>query len=151
MRIGCGSLSIATLVSLLANEIDVQSVLHGQVSLAAVNQICVMHDAVKGCKKSTNSRKCKNAGQAMAVLIVSMVNARTPPSWSSRVDHRDYGCSSDCQRSSPVKQSTNHSLRYKTYRFLAIPSLHWRTGTNQLWSDHRFGLVPLVKPDMRSA
>ena len=79
MRIGCGSLSIATLVSLLANEIDVQSVLHGQVSLAAVNQICVMHDAVKGCKKSTNSRKCKNAGQAMAVLIVSMVNARTPP------------------------------------------------------------------------
>ena len=46
---------------------------------------------------------------------------------------------------------TNHSHRYKTYRCPAIPSLHWRTETNELWSDHRFGLVPLVKPDMRSA
>ena len=35
----CGSLSITTPVSLLANEFDVRSVLHGQVSLAAVNQI----------------------------------------------------------------------------------------------------------------
>ena len=32
----------------------------------------------------------------------------------------------------------------------AIPSLHWRTETNQLWSDHRFCLVSPVKPDMRS-
>ena len=71
--------------------------------------------------------------------------------WSLRVNHRDYSCYSDCQRSSPVKQSTNHSHRYKTYRFPAIPSLHWRTVTNQLWSDHRFGPVSLVKPDMRGA
>ena len=34
----CGSLSITTSVSFLANELDVRSVLHGQVSLAAVNQ-----------------------------------------------------------------------------------------------------------------
>ena len=33
--------AITTLVSLLANEFDVLSVLHGQVSLAAVNQNCV--------------------------------------------------------------------------------------------------------------
>ena len=46
----CGSLSITTPVSLLANEFDVRSVLHGQVSLAAVNQICVIHEAMNGCK-----------------------------------------------------------------------------------------------------
>ena len=47
---GCGSLSITTPVILLANEFDVLSVLHGQVTLAAVNQICVIHEAVNGCK-----------------------------------------------------------------------------------------------------
>ena len=50
MRLKCGSLSITTPVSLLANEFDVWSVLHGQVSLAAVNQICVIHEAMDGCK-----------------------------------------------------------------------------------------------------
>ena len=39
MRLRCGSLSITTPISLLANEFNVQSVLHRQVSLAAVNQI----------------------------------------------------------------------------------------------------------------
>ena len=29
---------------------DVQSVLHGQVSLAVVNQICVIHEAMNCCK-----------------------------------------------------------------------------------------------------
>ena len=29
---------------------DVRSVLHGQVSLAAVYQICVIHEAMNGCK-----------------------------------------------------------------------------------------------------
>ena len=48
MRIRCGLLSITTQVALLVNEFDVQSVLHGQVSLAAVNQICVIHEAMKG-------------------------------------------------------------------------------------------------------
>ena len=40
--------------SLLANEFDVLSVLHGQMSLGqlgAVNKICVFHRALKGCKK----------------------------------------------------------------------------------------------------
>ena len=50
VRLGCASLSFTTPVSLLANEFDVRSVLHGQVSLAAVNQIRVIHDAINGCK-----------------------------------------------------------------------------------------------------
>ena len=29
---------------------DVRSVLHGQVSVAAVNHICVIHEAMNGCK-----------------------------------------------------------------------------------------------------
>ena len=48
--LACGSLSITTPVSLLANEFDVRSVLHGQVSLAAVDQIRVVHEAMNGCK-----------------------------------------------------------------------------------------------------
>ena len=46
----CGSLSITTPVSLLAKEFNVQSLSQGQVSLAAVNQICVVHEAMNGCK-----------------------------------------------------------------------------------------------------
>ena len=46
----CGSLSITTSVSLLANDFDVPRVLHGQVTLAAVNQMCVIHEAMTGCK-----------------------------------------------------------------------------------------------------
>ena len=53
VRLGCGSLSITTPVPLLGNEFDVRNVLYVQVSLAAVNQICVNHEA-------TNSRKKKN-------------------------------------------------------------------------------------------
>ena len=33
-----------------ANEFDVRGVLHGQVSLAAVNQIHVFHEAMNSCK-----------------------------------------------------------------------------------------------------
>ena len=51
MRLGCGLLPITTPVSLLANEFDDRSVLHGHVSLAAVNQICVIHEAMIGYKK----------------------------------------------------------------------------------------------------
>ena len=51
VRLTCGSLSIKTPVSLLANEFVVRSVLHGQVSFAAVNQICIIHEAMNGCKK----------------------------------------------------------------------------------------------------
>ena len=45
----CDSL-VTTPVSLLANKFDVRSVLHGQASLAAVNQMCVIHEAMNGCK-----------------------------------------------------------------------------------------------------
>ena len=50
VRLRCGSLSITTPVSLLANEFEDRSVLHGQVRVAAVNQICVIHEAMNGCK-----------------------------------------------------------------------------------------------------
>ena len=49
-RVHHGLLSITTPVSLLANEFDVRSVFYGQVSLAAVNQIRVIHEAMNGCK-----------------------------------------------------------------------------------------------------
>ena len=39
VQLRCGLLSITKPVSHLANEFNVQSELHGQVSLAAVNQI----------------------------------------------------------------------------------------------------------------
>ena len=44
-------------MSLLANEFDFRSALHGQASLAAVNRIHVIHEAMKGCKKSKDSLK----------------------------------------------------------------------------------------------
>ena len=53
----CDSLSITTPVSLLANYFHVLSVLQGQVSLTAVNQICVIHEAMNSCKKSKDSLK----------------------------------------------------------------------------------------------
>ena len=46
MRIRCGLLSITT-VSLLVNKYDIQSILLGQVSLAAVNNICDFHEVMK--------------------------------------------------------------------------------------------------------
>ena len=46
MQLRCGSLSITT----LANEFGIQCVLHGQVSLAAINQIYVFYEAIYGCK-----------------------------------------------------------------------------------------------------
>ena len=50
VQLGCGWLSITTPVPLLANEFDVRSLLHGQVRLAAFNQMCVIHEAMDGCK-----------------------------------------------------------------------------------------------------
>ena len=46
----CGSLSVTTPVSLLANELDVRSVLQGQVNLATFSHICVIHETMNGCK-----------------------------------------------------------------------------------------------------
>ena len=48
VQLMCESLSLKTPVSLLANEFDVRSVLHRQVSLAAVNQMYVFHEAMNG-------------------------------------------------------------------------------------------------------
>ena len=65
VRPGYDSLSITTNVSLLANELDVRSVSHGQVSLAAVDHICIIHEAMNGCKhinlrfRKGLLRKCK--------------------------------------------------------------------------------------------
>ena len=51
MRLRSGSLTITIPeVSLLTNEFYVRSVLQGQVSLAAVNQMYVIHEAMNGCK-----------------------------------------------------------------------------------------------------
>ena len=50
VRLGCGSLSTTTPVSLLVNDFDIRSILHGQVSLAAGNQICAIHETMNGCK-----------------------------------------------------------------------------------------------------
>ena len=56
VRLRCGSLSITPLASRRgANAFNDQSALHGQVSLTAVNQIYVFHEAMSGCKKSKDS------------------------------------------------------------------------------------------------
>ena len=44
------AVGIKTLLTLLANKFDVQSALHMKVSLVAVNQIHVVHEAMNGCK-----------------------------------------------------------------------------------------------------
>ena len=41
---------LVTLTVLSANQFDVRIVLHGQVTLAAVNNIYVFHEAMNGCK-----------------------------------------------------------------------------------------------------
>ena len=53
----CGSLSITTPVSLLANEFDVWSELHVQVSLAAVSQILCRSWSYEWLQKSKDSLK----------------------------------------------------------------------------------------------
>ena len=49
--------ALALLNSPLANVFDLPSVLHGRVSLAGVNQICVIHKALNGCKNIKGSLK----------------------------------------------------------------------------------------------
>ena len=49
VQLRCGSLTITTPVSHLANEFDVRSESHGQVNLAAV-KFCVLHEAMNVCK-----------------------------------------------------------------------------------------------------
>ena len=58
MRLRCGTLSITMPVSLLANEFE-------KVSLATVNHICVINEAINGCENIKSGfikgllRKCK--------------------------------------------------------------------------------------------
>ena len=53
MQLRCSSLSITAPMSFLADEFDVRSVLHGSMSLAAVNEIYAIHEVVNGCKNLT--------------------------------------------------------------------------------------------------
>ena len=50
VRLRCGLLSILTPISLPANEFNVLIVLHGQVSLAVVIKMCVIHEAMNTCE-----------------------------------------------------------------------------------------------------
>ena len=42
----------------MANEFYVRSILHGQVSLAAINEIRVVHEAMNGCKSKDSLKDC---------------------------------------------------------------------------------------------
>ena len=53
-------------MSLLENEYDVRSILHGQMSLALVNQICVVHEAMNSCK---NQKIHKRLASKMKILF----------------------------------------------------------------------------------
>ena len=55
VRLRCGSLSITTPVSHQANEFDILSELHGQVSI----RFFVVHEAMNGCKILKIHCKCK--------------------------------------------------------------------------------------------
>ena len=57
LQLRCRSLSITTPVSHLANEFDVQSELHEQVSLAAVNQILCRSWGYERLQNSKDSLK----------------------------------------------------------------------------------------------
>ena len=46
---------------LLGKEFDVRSVLHGQMTLAAVNHIHVFHEVMNSCKKSEDLLNMLNA------------------------------------------------------------------------------------------
>ena len=45
-------------MSLLANEFDVRSVLHGQVGLTVSIKFCVIHEAMNGCKSKDSLKDC---------------------------------------------------------------------------------------------
>ena len=48
LKIRCGSLSITTQVSPLANEFEVRRVLHKQACLATVNHVYIVHEVMDG-------------------------------------------------------------------------------------------------------
>ena len=47
----------------------VQSILQGQVSLAAVNQIYVIHEAMNGCKKKTPKDSLKGCFENVNIML----------------------------------------------------------------------------------
>ena len=62
-------------MSLLANEFDIWSIVHGQVSLAAVNKIYVFHEAMTGCKKkSKDSLKASFENEIINISLVRLKN-----------------------------------------------------------------------------
>ena len=65
-----------TPVSLLANEFNVPSVLHGQVSLAAVNQIYVFHESMNELQKSKDSLKAcfGNVNEIVKIAKIKTMN-----------------------------------------------------------------------------
>ena len=67
-------------VSLLANEFNVRGVLHGQVSLAAVNQIYVIHGAMNGCR---NLKIYQRLALKMLILILCLQQKKTHLKMSS--------------------------------------------------------------------
>ena len=70
VQLGCRSLSITTPLSFLGNEFDVRIVLHGPVSLAAVNQIYIINEAMNGCKNLTiNFHRYCNCYRSVVVCI----------------------------------------------------------------------------------
>ena len=88
----CGLLSITIPVTLLANEFDVRSVLHEQVSLAAVNQICVIHEDMNGCKKSKDSFKdCfENVNIVLCLESIGMDCVIRESSYKGTILQRNY-------------------------------------------------------------
>ena len=69
-------------MSLLANELNVRSVLCGQMSLAAVNQICVIYEAMNDCKNlkihQRLASKSKFRFMTMKLHIFQVVLAYSP-------------------------------------------------------------------------
>ena len=58
-------------MSLLVNEFDVQRVLHGEMSLAAVNHIHVFHEVMYGCK---NLKVCFENVNISKYTIIKKIN-----------------------------------------------------------------------------
>ena len=49
---------VARCLYFLVNEFDVRNVLHGHMSLEAVNHNCVIHEAMNGCKNLDSIKDC---------------------------------------------------------------------------------------------
>ena len=96
MRLRCGSLSITIPVSLLVEWFDVQSLLHGQVSLAAVNQILSnswgyerlqkSKDLLKDCFENVNIWKSLGVNRITYAMLCGMYGAYLVLIWSEQIN-----------------------------------------------------------------